>query len=353
MRSKMPENKINGAQGAITNVERVDDVEPTKLFGNNRSAFVATTKSTISIAKRRWKILARALCHRNVRNDSESIYVAPGNCAETEMSVNAVDRLSSIRRFTSFDLFQRHRSAHSENAENWFIYWRTNGSSDYSAQIHCVNRTFTPDDLIGFNNTGNICVWPSEEVLAHYALAHLHLFRGKRILELGGGMTCLAGLFVAKYAEAELVQLTDGNRISVANVQKTMAHGDASALDDNRLRCSVLQWEHVTDANAEKFDVILTADCLFFDSGRQALVMAIWHCLQDNGCAFVMAPKRGSTLNQFVGQAMAQGFCCDVIERYDDVVWAKHLWLKQTDHYDEDIHYPILIRLKKKPPNDS
>ena len=73
-------------------------------------------------------------------------------------------------------------------------------------------------DLTGFNNTGNICVWPSEEVLAAYCLENLHLFHEKSILELGAGMTGLAGLIVSQTANPKHVLITDGNENSIENL---------------------------------------------------------------------------------------------------------------------------------------
>jgi len=75
-------------------------------------------------------------------------------------------------------------------------------------------------DLTGFNNTGNVCVWPSEDCLSQYSLENLDFFRGKSIVELGGGMTSLCGLAIAAYGEPKSVLLTDGNQTSVENLKK-------------------------------------------------------------------------------------------------------------------------------------
>lgn len=324
-----------------TSVSIADD--SSKSFHTNRITIVETTKNTLNIAKRRWKILAKALCHRVNTQSIDST-----TSTESDENEDAIvdDRLSSVRRFTSFDLFRQMRCDENESDDNWFILKLTNKIDCYSVKIHYVNQLFTPDDLMGFNNTGNICIWPSEEALAYCVLADLELFRGKRIIELGGGMTCLAGFFIAKYAFADSVHLTDGNEISMANVQKMIENEEFWSC--KRLHCSALQWKHVNGTTTEKFDFVLSADCLFFDNARTDLVNAIWNCLAEDGCGMVMAPRRGNTLNQFIGKAVEKGFLCNVIECYDMMIWEKHLQLMQTDFYDEDLHYPILIRLTKK-----
>lgn len=322
------------------------------LIVNEFITISKNTKNTISIAKRRWKILAKALGNRANKSKASSAAVTKSTSIDR---LAADEYLASVRRFTSFDLFERISYADDGESEtindgNWIVY-RMFGkvNEEHTAIVHHVNQTFTPDDLIGFNNTGNICVWPSEEALAYYCIAKMDWFRGKRVLELGGGMTCLAGLLVAKYAAADCIHLTDGNCVSVENVRNSLSQNGLS--DGIGVLCSVLKWENATSEpnnnNCKPFDCILSADCLFFDNARSALVNALWHFLKSDGCAYVMAPYRGQTLDSFVREAQVKGFTCKIDECYDDVVWHKHLQFKEMTFYDENIHYPILIELTK------
>ena len=78
--------------------------------------------------------------------------------------------------------------------------------------------TSSAASLIGFNNTGNVCVWPAEETLAIYCLENKELFQAKKVLELGAGMTGMAGMILAKLTDMTSIRITDGNELSVANL---------------------------------------------------------------------------------------------------------------------------------------
>ncbi|CAN0466785.1 unnamed protein product, partial [Ascophyllum nodosum] len=73
----------------------------------------------------------------------------------------------------------------------------------------------------GVDNTGNVRVWPSEQVLLHALLTGplAPSLRGARVLELGAGKCGLAGLGVAVGSEAAEVVITDGNPDAVENLQ--------------------------------------------------------------------------------------------------------------------------------------
>ena len=89
--------------------------------------------------------------------------------------------------------------------------WQKVSYGDASVDVRYLTPKLSLTQLVGFNNTGNVCVWPSEECLAVYCLQNRQIFRDKSVLELGGGMTSLAGLLVASAADPRLVHLTDGN----------------------------------------------------------------------------------------------------------------------------------------------
>jgi hypothetical protein len=42
-------------------------------------------------------------------------------------------------------------------------------------------------------------------------------------------------------------------------------------------------------------------------------------------------------------------FECMIVNDYDDEAWDKHLYEKENNpNYDEDLHYPLLLKLKKR-----
>ncbi|KAJ6990427.1 hypothetical protein NC653_018851 [Populus alba x Populus x berolinensis] len=83
---------------------------------------------------------------------------------------------------------------------------RVNNSVDLS--------DFEVSDRYNVDNTGLVCQWPSEDVLAYFCLSHADMFRSKRVIELGSGYG-LAGLVIAATTEALEVVISDGNPVVV------------------------------------------------------------------------------------------------------------------------------------------
>ncbi|XP_043268922.1 calmodulin-lysine N-methyltransferase [Venturia canescens] len=309
-------------------------------------------------AQRRWRLLARALTR------------------SPELSLDIEDEIS-VRRFTSFDLVKPSLidNTLADPDSTWYDYRTILDHRIFVVEIRRINKkSFTANELMGFNNTGNVCVWPSEECLAYYLLNNPHICRNKMVLELGGGMSCLAGVYLAKYCEPAGVTLTDGNVTSVDNVRCIVARNNMADF----VKCGVVQWARAAAAilrqnNAPNnptsnriqtrsmesidesrrteglYDVILSADCLFFDEARLDLVETIYGWLADNGVALLMAPRRGTTFQKFAEAAVKRGFIARVTERYDPKVWSRHLELVESgQEYSPDLHYPILLELTKQ-----
>jgi len=73
----------------------------------------------------------------------------------------------------------------------------------------------------GVDNTGNVCLWPAEEVMAHYMLSRASEFQGKNICELGAGVG-LCGLAMARALKTNSLLLTDGNAQVVDTLQRAL-----------------------------------------------------------------------------------------------------------------------------------
>ncbi|XP_026212772.1 calmodulin-lysine N-methyltransferase [Anabas testudineus] len=303
---------------------------------NSHSSGVGTCGTT-DVARARWSLLRQVLRQKQV--DSPEV------------------KQVSVRRFATFDLFSRKKHVTedlSDTSDDQWVEYRSVYLPEHSALLRDNLGPLRVNEVLNsFDNTGNVCVWPSEEVMAHYCLQKRHMFKGA-VCELGGGMTCLAGLMVAICADVKEVLLSDGNEKSIQNVRDLLKRNrQAGKFGSTHVSARVVRWDCESDISAleSHFDIVVCADCLFLDQYRASLVDAIRRLLQPNGMALVFAPRRGETLRLFCQLAQQAGLCVTQHQQYDAQVWDVHLKMQREgkEAYDENIHYPLLITLTKGP----
>ena len=288
-------------------------------------------------ARQRWKILASVIKRQSFETEGSKI---------------------SVRRFSGFKLFSKKIVDVNDESDadyEWLEYHfggeivETDSFDGNPLFIRQRSRQVILEDLTGFDNTGNVCLWPSEEVLAYYLLKHKNQLNGKAVCELGAGMTGLAGICIASFADPAKVLLTDGNKDCVENTE-AIIHQNKPSFGSTIVSSQVLRWD--TQANLSdlesKFDFVISADCLFFTQCHSGLLHVMDTLLKDYGSAIVMAPQRKDTLELFCSKAKIL-FSVVNVEQYDPVVWSRHQMAKVEDPmYDQDIHFPVLLLLSKK-----
>eukprot|EP00742_Colponemidia_sp_Colp-10_P009977 GILJ01010921.1.p1 GENE.GILJ01010921.1~~GILJ01010921.1.p1 ORF type:complete len:304 (+),score=31.37 GILJ01010921.1:38-949(+) len=212
------------------------------------------------------------------------------------------------------------------------------------------------------DNTGNICIWPTEEVLAFYCKQRPHLFAGKRVCEFGAGMAGLAGICIAAVSDASQVVVTDGNSQATLTLTHN-ARQNAHLYGNTQVSAECFVWDrslemdnyantHPDTGMNELFDVIVAADCCFFKDFHVDLVHVIHRLLSADGTAYIMAPKRGDSLDLFV-EHCRKLFDVQIRQDYEDQVSEKNaIFIRDESHlYDSNIHYPLLVVLTHRQTN--
>ena len=289
-----------------------------------RAVAITSFLSNSYVVMERWKILRRAVLRKKYTTGA-------GNS-------------SSVRGFESFGLFKVHGTS-----SRWLNYSYVGAESVCEAAVKTLpGGELSLETLVGFNNTGNVCVWPSEEVMAYYCLENKEMFREAHVCELGCGMTGLAGIMLACANVASEVLLTDGNETSIANIEEIVEANKSRYERCTRVIFDILRWESLSlkEDYKGRFDYVVCADCLFFTDVHRELALVINMLLKPStGVAIVFAPSRGGTLERFCCMAQ-EYFKVELIERYSEQIWK--VCQEKPPYFNVDLHYPLKIVLKQK-----
>ncbi|XP_071722096.1 calmodulin-lysine N-methyltransferase-like [Rutidosis leptorrhynchoides] len=198
-----------------------------------------------------------------------------------------------------------------------YLYQRTNSHADLN-DFEICNR-------YRIDNTGLVCSWPLEDVLAYFRMSNADMFRSKRVLELGSGYG-LAGLVVAATTEAVEVVISDGNPQVVDYIQHNI-EANTGLFGDTNMKSMMLHWNQTEISNiSNTFDVIIASDCTFFDEFHKDLVRITELLLRSTSPseAIFFSPKRGDSLDKFVKEVEGRGLQYSLVENYNELVWKHH-----------------------------
>ncbi|GAA0150977.1 protein modifying enzyme [Lithospermum erythrorhizon] len=302
----------------------------------------------------RWKILRRALLPPSPHNSD----------AQSDVGIRRISRRTSI----GFNLIPFH--VVDEEIGELSKIKNHNGSSKDACFCYTLPVPDSPKlflhqrmddnvDLSDFSvckrynidNTGIVCHWPSEDILAYYCLTHVELFRYKRVIELGSGYG-LAGFVISAVTEASEVMISDGNPQVIDYLQRNI-DTNSIAFGTTKVKPLMVHWDHDHNKCSElsTFDIIVASDCTFFTDFHEGLVKTIKFLLKKEGPseAILFSPKRGDSFDKFLTYVKENGLNFSITEMYDIEVWRRHqkfiLGEETWPNYETDHCYPLLIRI--------
>ncbi|WVZ56191.1 hypothetical protein U9M48_006759 [Paspalum notatum var. saurae] len=320
-----------------------------------------------SNASKRWGILRRALLDR-----SSSSRALDGTSSDHQIKHNTNNISRKVSR--GFNLIECHPLPISQlvkspgnsinGNENDFgcqkdvyvCYKLPGGGSSKLDLVYRREDSLELNDIEASNRynidtTGLVCCWPSEEVLAYYCIGHSDMFRSKKVLELGSGYG-LAGLVIAASTDADEVVISDGNPQVVGYIQKNISI-NAERFGETKVKSMILHWDKEQASEIlNTFDIVVASDCTFFKQFHVSLAQTVKSLLKHSATsqAIFLSPRRGDSLDKFLGIIKENGLSCEVIENYDHTVWDLHnKYVAGEDrtwpNYDKEHCYPLLVRI--------
>ncbi|CAN0156043.1 unnamed protein product [Scytosiphon promiscuus] len=175
----------------------------------------------------------------------------------------------------------------------------------------------------GVDNTGNVRVWPAEQVLLHVLLSGplASSLAGTRVLELGAGMSGLAGLGLAACTSAAEVVITDGNPDALENLEACVELNDREGVfGDTKAGCQSADCDSLTfpaslassrhGRKAERLGfsgvpVVRSLASFRYCDFHEDLIHTIRGLLKPSGRAVFVQPQRGGTVDLFLERVAA------------------------------------------------
>ncbi|THV05435.1 S-adenosyl-L-methionine-dependent methyltransferase [Dendrothele bispora CBS 962.96] len=174
-------------------------------------------------------------------------------------------------------------SIHNKTLQLTYLQEQNNDSSE------AISVTLTVDASPGCGGV----VWPAGQILSSYLVLKGHAYlKGKNVLELGSG-TGLVGLVAAKLG-AKSVWITD---------QKPLLDIMQQNVSINQLNSSCivaeLDWGTAVSASIPRPDIILAADCVYFEPAFPLLVQTLSDLVGDNTDVLFCYKKRRKADRRF------------------------------------------------------
>ena len=366
--------------------------------------------ATASKAFSRWKIISSALYGQWPNNNSKNEasirqFSSFGlfdvkEIGEQETGDEQTDQ--NCQRIEKADKEEVASDRHNETAETsketctaakdrneddkWYYYSLNYKETKFRIKLKFASNKLPIKELFkGFDFSGSY-FWPSEEILSYFCFKNSFLFDGLNICEIGCGMAGLAGLTCGIRSKAKYVLLTDGNARCMENVREIVKE-NRKLFDQTVVRCKQLKWRLMSEPNepcanqissvdktdqsscevasldqqpddqiiekdenlANKFEILLCSDCLYFEKSHLPLIETIYSLLNDNGTAIIMAPLRQNSFKDFM-KSSCKYFHLKIHIVYDDIVWQLNRKFQRelTDIYSTDRHYPLMAILTKR-----